>query len=156
MGRKILFVLMGISVGLSGCDRLSEKEKMDMIAKCDSEARKKFKEESYSGDAVSLSVSVETHYSFVDKQCYALVKKVISVGGPNSIQRTDILFDGLTKKELLNTMCSSDEKEGRDDCRSGGGVSTGPLAESDGVKNDKGVVSYQDAMRIVDIRMNKP
>lgn len=156
MAGKTLLAILCCSVGLSGCDRLSEKEKMDMIAKCDSEARKKFEEQPGSGDTVSRSVSVETHYSFVDKRCYALVKEVLSIDGTSFISRTDTLFDGLTKKQLLFTACSSDEKEGRDDCRSGGGVSTGPLAQSDGVKNDKGVVSYQDAMRIVDIRMNKP
>jgi len=141
MARKILFVLMGISVGLSGCDRLSEKDKMEMVAKCDSEAREKIKEETGATGAFSWTISVESHYSFSDKQCYALKTRT-----DNMPSTTKTLYDGLTKKMLLETHSC---------CGYGdAGWSIGPLS-AEGKKNDKGLVPYKEGIRIIEERMNR-
>ena len=87
-----------------GCDRLSDKDRMDMIAKCDSEARKKIKERSeqgrHRGGDWYEETTVSTHYSFSEKRCFAL-QETFLLDDRGGSSRT--LYDGLTKKELIRT-----------------------------------------------------
>jgi len=159
MTRKILLALLCCSVGLSGCERLSEKEKLeterarlDTIAFCDSEARKKFQEDFNVESLGSSQTELITHYSFQDKKCYALEKRTLSLrSGYESYRNT--LYDGLTKQELGMTTCSVNS-EGNE-CLSGGGFSTG-IPEIEGAKNAAGLVSYVEGMKVIDARMSKP
>jgi len=141
MGRKILFVLMGISVGLSGCDRLSEKDKMEMIAKCDIEARKKFKEEEDFSEYGYIKVTVTTNFSFSDNRCYTLVqthltpsefvRQKLSFAKDETIK---VLYDGLTKKELIYVSTSGTV--------TGENVATGATVEQ--------------GSNLIDVHMNRP
>ena len=92
---------------IGGCDRLSDKDRMDMIAKCDSEARKRFPELSEVSEIRSTTSSVSTHYSFSENRCYALEKKdvVSRVFDVHNIFWT--LYDGLTKQEIVSTRKST-------------------------------------------------
>ena len=89
---------------IGGCDRLSDKDRMDMIAKCDSEARKKIKERSeqgrHRGGDWYEDTTVSTHYSFSEKRCFALEETFLLADRGGS---TRTLYDGLTKKELIRT-----------------------------------------------------
>ena len=135
-------VVLCVGIILSGCDRLSEKDKMEMIAKCDSEAREKIKEDTGTTGNLSWTTIVETHYSFSDKQCYALETRTDNLP---STRKT--LYDGLTKKTLLET---------RECCGySDAGYSIGPLS-AEGKKNDKDLVPYKEGVRIIEERMNRP
>ena len=130
---------MGVSVGLSGCDRLSEKDKMDMIAKCDVETRKKITEEAKSIGGLQWSTVVETHYSFSDQRCYVLETRMDNIP---STSKT--LYDGLTKRELLYVTYG----------KNGAGypsIVTGSLASDDG----KGF-TVEDGLRVIEERMNRP
>jgi len=145
--------LLSVSVFLSGCERLSEKDKMDMIAKCDAEVRKKFEEKSELTELGSERISVETHYSFQDKQCYGLVKTSYSFkdGGKRSAvghSQEWILFDGLTKKELLYAQCAEEE------CGTGGGRVAGPLLKQEGRFGK--LVSFEEGVRMIQKRMDRP
>jgi len=105
MSRKILLALLCCSVGLSGCERLSEKDKMDMIAKCDTEARKKIKERSEEGRYPRggnwySDTTVTTHYSFSEKRCFALEETDYR---DDTYHKGRALYDGLTKKMLIRT-----------------------------------------------------
>ena len=100
-----LLVTLSFSLLLSGCDRLSERDKMEMIAKCDSEARKKLKEVYEADHRGSVSVKVETHYSFGDRKCYALERTVLTLTQTSETSYREILYDGLTKQELLKAVC---------------------------------------------------
>jgi hypothetical protein len=78
-----------------------------MIAKCDSEARKKIPELSQVSETRSTTSSVSTHYSFSENRCYALEKReVVSVvfGVHNTFWT---LYDGLTKQEIVSTRKST-------------------------------------------------
>jgi len=156
MTRKILLALLCCSVGLSGCERLSEKDKMDMIAKCDTEARKKFKEKSerdFSGN--SLTVEVTTHYSFSDSQCYALKETSIFTGS-SFIQFEYSLFEGLTEKNLLTAGCTTDQEQKTDECfTEGGGFASGILVKKIyGKAYMKG--RYKEGRDMIEERMNRP
>lgn len=116
MTGKILLAIVCCSVGLTGCDRLSEKDKMDMIAKCDSEARKKIKERSEQGryprggDWYS-DTTVSTHYSFSEKRCFALEETSVIA---EAYKQTRTLYDGLTKKQLIWTTYSAKGRFGEE------------------------------------------
>lgn len=122
MGRKILFVLMGVSVGLSGCDRLSEKDKMEMITMCDTMARRQIKEKEETEQTtlayISRSAKIETHYSFKESKCYALETYTLLItGGDNPVENftvmtSETLYDGLTKEKLLRV--GSTNKKGNE------------------------------------------
>ena len=101
---------MGVFVGLSGCDRLSEKDKMEMITMCDTMARRQIKEKEETEQTlvyISKSVELKTHYSFKDSRCYALASSTtFMTGGSNPVENltvmtSETLYDGLTKEELL-------------------------------------------------------
>ena len=98
-----LLPLLAAVFFIGGCDRLSDKDRMDMIAKCDSEARKKFPELSEVSEIRSTTSSVSTHYSFSENRCYALEKKEVAsrVFGVHNTFWT--LYDGLTKQEIVST-----------------------------------------------------
>ena len=98
-----LLPLLTVVFFIGGCDRLSDKDRMDMIAKCDSEARKKFPELSQVSETGRTTSSVSTHYSFTENRCYALEKKevVSDVLNVHNIYWT--LYDGLTKQEIVKT-----------------------------------------------------
>jgi hypothetical protein len=153
MKTPMAFTVLLLAFPSVGCDRLSEKDKMEMIAKCDSEARKKFSEKFESDSAGYSSIEVETHYSFDEKFCYALVKEQFSVLS-QSTTFTEALYNGLTKKQLLMATCRM-ERDGEDECSSGGGFVLGDLKE-EGNKNEKGLVSYREGIKIIEGRMNRP
>jgi len=158
MTRKILLALLCCSAGLSGCERLSEKDKMDMIAKCDTEARKKFKEQSERNSKGSyINVEVSTHYSFSDSQCYALEENVSYVALPDFKKRyfKYSLFEGLTKKELLTASCTVDEIKNTNECLEGGGYSTGILV-NEIYEREKRTVRYKEGREMIEARMSKP
>lgn len=98
---KLLPLLTAVFV-IGGCDRLSDKDRMDMIAKCDSEARKKFPELSEASEIARTTSSISTHYSFSKNRCYALEnRQVVSrVFDVHNIFWT--LYDGLTKQEIVS------------------------------------------------------
>lgn len=152
MKRARIFSILVFAITFSGCDGLSEKDKMEMIARCDSEARKRFFEGVKSYVNGYVSVELETHYSFFDKRCYTYTKE--SIRSPTYSSFTDTLFDGLTKKELLKAMCSSVDGNGKNVCVDGG-VSSGPLAV-DGIKDARGLVSFDEGRKIIEERMNRP
>lgn len=110
MGQKILLAMMGVSICLSGCDRLSEKDKMEMITICDTMARRQIKEKEETEQTlvyISSSVEVKTHYSFKDSRCYALASSTLLItGGDNPLENltvmtSETLYDGMTKEKLL-------------------------------------------------------
>jgi len=156
MTRKILLVLLCCSAGLSGCERLSEKDKMDMIAKCDTEARKKFTEQNesdYSGNSINREVS--THYSFSDSRCYALEDQAVFVVLPDYNKKTFTytLYDGLTKSKLLLASCTVDEIKKINECLDDGGYAMGTLVSEN---MEKRSISYKEGREIIDQRMNRP
>ena len=140
--RRCGLALLACGVFLSGCDRLSEKDKMEMIAKCDSEAREKIKEDTGTTGNLSWTTIVETHYSFSEKQCYALKTRTDNLP---STKKT--LYDGLTKKMLLETNACCGYWDA--------GYSIGPLS-AQVKKNDKNLVPYKEGIRIIEERMNRP
>lgn len=172
-------------VFLSGCDRLSEKDRMEMIARCDSEARKKLQEESITDLHGSGSITVETHYSFEEKKCYALSRTQYSIERndyrkqPAQIIYIYSLYDGLTKKELLRASCLKRRAEIEfpktpsieNGCVEGrvcsgyndkncvafvsGGAATG-LLEKQAKKKDGEVITFKEGTEIINARMSRP
>ena len=111
MKNLTVFAALLFTLSSVGCDRLSEKDKMAMIAMCDSESRKKIKEEAEgrqlpNGRYQLQKTTVTTHYSFSEKRCFAL--ETTDVTSPYSISRT--LYDGLTKQLLIENLYNVDEK----------------------------------------------
>jgi hypothetical protein len=99
---KLLPLLAAVFI-FGGCDRLSDKDRMDMIAKCDSEARKKISELTRVSQTIRTTTLVSTHYSFSVNKCYALEKKEV-VSDVFDVHNTWwTLFDGLTKQEIVKT-----------------------------------------------------
>lgn len=111
MAQRFVFLTVMLAALLGGCDRLSEKDKMEMIAICDTIARRQIKEEEKIEQTlvyVSRSVTLETHYSFGDSKCYALETSTLFIfGGDNPSKSTpsliisETLYDGMTKEKLL-------------------------------------------------------
>jgi len=153
-------VILSVSVLLSGCERLSEKDKMDMIAKCDTEARKKsddHKDRQFPTarfkDQDPL-ITTETHYSFSDKKCYGLRKELVDKYQENTFDllssyEVEILYDGLTSETLLYTNCSRDVSYNKNDACIFGGGAIGPL-----VMNR--VSNFEEAQSLIKERMNSP
>jgi len=165
MTKKILLALLCCSVGLSGCERfseerLSEKDKMDMIVTCDTEARKKsddHKDHQFPTarfkDQDPL-ITTETHYSFSDKKCYGLRKESVFKYQENTFDllssyEVEILYDGLTSETLLYTNCSRDVSYNKNDACIFGGGAIGPL-----VMNR--VSNFEEAQTLIKERMNSP
>jgi len=157
MTRKILLALLCCSAGLSGCERLSEKDKMDMIAKCDTEARKKFEETGEPNAFTVTTREIVTHYSFKDQACYAhetsLQHKFAQNYTTDYMYHGQALYDGLTKKELVITYCKDDWANKINECEDGGD-SFGTLVEP--LQKDGEKVTYRKAVEIIEKRMNRP
>lgn len=155
-GRTLLAILCCLS--FSGCDRLSEKDKMDMIAKCDSEARKGINEGSSQQGGTSYVVKVTSHYSFEENKCYGLKKTVETVFNPETFkfvlrEETVSLYDGLGKTDMLSASCAMNFRgvgKGESACF-GGGIAYGPLAG-----DKKKLRSFKEGMVIIEERMNRP
>ncbi|MBM3338462.1 MAG: hypothetical protein FJY62_00515 [Betaproteobacteria bacterium] len=153
-----------VSVFLSGCERfseerLSEKDKMDMIVTCDTEARKKSDDHKDQVPTASFKdqdrlITTETHYSLSDKKCYGLRKESVFKYQENTFDllssyEVEILYDGLTSETLLYTNCARDVSFNKNDaCIMGGGV-IGPL-----VMNR--VSNFEEAQSLIKERMNSP
>lgn len=150
-------VMLSASIFLSGCDRLSEKDKMDMIAKCDTEARKKFEEKSEPTAFTMTTREIVTHYSFKDRACYAhetVVQRTLTQNYTTSYTVfSQALYDGLTKKELAIAFCKDDWVNKINEC-SDGGDSYGPLIELH-EKNGESV-PYKKVVELIEDRMNRP
>jgi hypothetical protein len=82
---------------------------MEMQARCDTEARRKYEKELVLDAAGSIFVKVESHYSFTDQRCYAQVATASQIGS-QPIQTVWELNDGLTGKNLLTITLNSGEK----------------------------------------------
>lgn len=111
MKNLMVFAVMFFSLASVGCDRLSEKDKMEMIAMCDTMARRQIKEKEETEQTtlvyISRSAKIETHYSFKESKCYALETYTLLItGGDNPVENFTVmtsktLYDGLTKEKLL-------------------------------------------------------
>jgi len=156
MTRKILLALLCCSVGLSGCERLSEKDKMEMITMCDTMARRQIKEkdekirnalnENRSNDllGISRSIAITTHYSFRDSRCYAQKSNRTFFSGGNkrepSVWLTETLYDGMTMETLLTVALAGP---------------SGPFDEIDGSLKTK-EMTKEEASQIIKEKMNAP
>ena len=157
MNSKTLLVALFLPLSFSGCDRLSEKDKMDMISKCDTEARKKFDEKSEPTAFTVTTSEIVTHYSFKDQACYAhetIVQRTLTQNYTTSYTYySQALYDGLTKKELAIAFCKDDWVNKINEC-SDGGDSFGPLIELR--KKNGESVPYKKAVELIEDRMNRP
>ena len=157
---------MGVSVVLSGCDRLSEKDKMEMITMCDAEGRKKSDDHALpdygpqlkSDSERNRAVTTNTHYSFSDKKCYALREELETLHDESTLElvrsyEVRVLYDGLTSDTLLVATCTRAIEFGNmETCMLGGAV-IGKLS-SEVSKN--GVASFDNGQVVINARMNRP
>ena len=105
MAQRFVFLIAMVAALLGGCDRLSEKDKMEMITMCDTMARRQIAETKEIGELFAKSVKVNTHYSFTDSKCYALETSTLLIFRKNKspvVITSESLYDGLSKEKLLS------------------------------------------------------
>jgi len=151
MKTPMAFTVLLLAFPSVGCDRLSEKDKMEMIATCDSEARKFIKEFDRSNGVVRGTISVETNYSFKYQGCYALEKKTMQLS-LEDISFTETLYDALRRKILITASC---ELKGERNTCSEGGIAWGVL-EGEANKVSGTSLTFEEGKKIIDSRMNSP
>ena len=82
---------------MSGCDYVSERNRVEVMALCDREARKLSNTNFAFDPTKHKEVSIESHHSFLDKRCYG--KSFLANKNDNFVTIT--LYDGITKSVLL-------------------------------------------------------
>lgn len=93
----LMTVMSVVPLLTSGCDYVSEKDRVEVMALCDREARK-LSNTNFAFDRTKhKEVSIESHYSFLDERCYG--KSFLANKNDNFVTTT--LYDGITKSVLL-------------------------------------------------------
>jgi len=177
MTRKILLALLCCSVGLSGCEHLSEKDKIEKVEQCEA-TRTQF-DEGVEQTAIDIvTTTVRTHYSFTDKRCYVFVTEIQKLTVPvaetmpddpvvgfenNSYVET--LFDGPSKKELVKAVCYgfvSEESPMKCTATRQGkifedsGASMDNLTDPNGYHWSNGPLSFEHGRKVINERMSRP
>ena len=163
---EISCFLLSLSVFLSGCDRLSEKDKMEMIAFCDAEGRKKSDDHALPDYGPQLKsdsernrvVTTKTHYSFSDKKCYALREELEALYDESTLElvrsyEVRVLYDGLTSDTLLVATCTRAIEWGNMETCMLGGAAIGRLSSE--VREDGGA-AFDNGQVVINARMNRP
>jgi hypothetical protein len=129
------------SVFTSGCERISEKEKLEIRVRCDEVARKKFQTEDYfeRGEG-GVFTTVETNYSFGDGRCYASVYRRLTLVTAKGLEETVTheLNDGISGQTLISVMEYGTKKT----------LISGPLVSITATKDQ--------ALSLIEIHMKKP
>jgi hypothetical protein len=154
------------ALSLTACDHVSEKDKMEMIALCDAEGRKKSEDHALPdyGPQLKLdsernrAVTIKTHYSFSDKKCYALREELETLYDESTLElvrsyEVRVLYDGLTSDTLLVATCTRDIEFGNMETCMAGGTAMGRLSSEWG---KSGVATFDNGQVVINARMNRP